>query len=475
MVSDTTLYAGYTVADVDDNVYGTVLIGNQRWMVENLKTTRLNDRTAIQNVTNNTEWANLETPGYCWYDNDEDTYKEPYGALYNWYVVETGNLAPAGWHIPSDAVLMPDAPHSSSSASQAKKEWQDDTIMQQYRESNLNSYNRYKEGSWDNGSGAGSIGYDTFEVLASLFIYVRNNPKNLVLITGHTDTSGDDPANFSLSKLRAESVYFLLTADKENWVSVCRQRSKVEDYQQILRYVNVQYDWDCDPGLIDNKHGNRTDAAVSNFQNRYNSEYNQSIIVDGRVGLQTWGAVFDVYRTRLAECLRIGQTSSTFPSLPFYQRCSIIACGEKFPVDQAEKDHYRSQKNRRVEILVFKQQYCPDLSCVNTSTGFCRNDCTRDTCIIYNPKAYRYTSIDPGMTGDMTTASTEDTVVIRECEAGPEPFFSQGYEDDDCDIDYGSDDAGEDPWAFFETFGEHDPAPLSRGNTEGRHEGRRVS
>jgi uncharacterized protein (TIGR02145 family) len=92
-----------TVADVDGNVYHTVKIGTQVWMVENLKTTKYNDGSSISLVTDNSAWGNLLTPGYCWYNNDEATYKTPYGALYNWYAVNTGELAPQGWHIPTDA------------------------------------------------------------------------------------------------------------------------------------------------------------------------------------------------------------------------------------------------------------------------------------------------------------------------------------------------------------------------------------
>jgi len=72
-------------------------------MVENLKTTSYNDGTAIPLVTDNTAWSNLSTPGYCWYNNDAATYKVTYGALYNWYTVNTGKLCPTGWHVPTDA------------------------------------------------------------------------------------------------------------------------------------------------------------------------------------------------------------------------------------------------------------------------------------------------------------------------------------------------------------------------------------
>jgi uncharacterized protein (TIGR02145 family) len=91
------------LADADGNSYNTVVIGTQLWMAENLKTTKLNDgTTAIANVTDNTAWSLLTTPGYCWYDNDEATNKPLYGAMYNWFTVNTGTLCPTGWHVPTD-------------------------------------------------------------------------------------------------------------------------------------------------------------------------------------------------------------------------------------------------------------------------------------------------------------------------------------------------------------------------------------
>jgi uncharacterized protein (TIGR02145 family) len=89
------------IADVDGNLYRTVTIGSQVWMAENLKTTKYKDNTAIPNIINNTEWINLSVPAYCWLGNDIQ-YKEVYGALYNWYTVNTGKLCPGGWHVPSD-------------------------------------------------------------------------------------------------------------------------------------------------------------------------------------------------------------------------------------------------------------------------------------------------------------------------------------------------------------------------------------
>ncbi len=86
----------------DGETYKTVKIGDQVWMAENLRTKKFNDGTEIPLVTDNSEWEALQTPAYCWYDNDEATNKATYGALYNWYTVETEKLCPVGWHIPSE-------------------------------------------------------------------------------------------------------------------------------------------------------------------------------------------------------------------------------------------------------------------------------------------------------------------------------------------------------------------------------------
>ena len=92
-----------TVSDAEGNSYKTVEIGSQVWMAENLKSTLFNDGQAIPLVAGGTDWVELSTPGFSWYNNDAVTYKNDYGALYNWYAVSTDNLCPTGWHVPSEA------------------------------------------------------------------------------------------------------------------------------------------------------------------------------------------------------------------------------------------------------------------------------------------------------------------------------------------------------------------------------------
>lgn len=53
-------------------------------------------------MTDNTLWATLSTPAYCWYNNNGGNYKDIYGALYNWSAINTRILCPTGWHVPSD-------------------------------------------------------------------------------------------------------------------------------------------------------------------------------------------------------------------------------------------------------------------------------------------------------------------------------------------------------------------------------------
>ena len=95
-------YSG-NVTDIEGNIYKTVTIGTQTWMAENLKTTKYNDGTDIPNVTDGTVWIDLTTPAYCWYNNEEADFKNMYGALYNWYTVNTDKLCPAGWHMSTNA------------------------------------------------------------------------------------------------------------------------------------------------------------------------------------------------------------------------------------------------------------------------------------------------------------------------------------------------------------------------------------
>jgi uncharacterized protein (TIGR02145 family) len=92
------------LTDIDGNTYQTVKIGKQIWTTENLRTVTFNDGTPIPHSVPISEWAHLTTPAYCFYENTTNTDSIlRFGALYNWYVVNTKKLAPKGWHVPTSA------------------------------------------------------------------------------------------------------------------------------------------------------------------------------------------------------------------------------------------------------------------------------------------------------------------------------------------------------------------------------------
>lgn len=89
-----------SITDTDGNIYTSITLGTQTWMVENLRTTKLSNGTPIPLVSDAAGWSALTTPGYCWYGNNETANKAAYGALYNWQAAV--NACPTGWHLPSD-------------------------------------------------------------------------------------------------------------------------------------------------------------------------------------------------------------------------------------------------------------------------------------------------------------------------------------------------------------------------------------
>jgi uncharacterized protein (TIGR02145 family) len=104
-----------TVTDADGNVYQTIKMGSQIWMLENLKTTKYNDGTPITLYTfeeYDINWGSLNNQEafYQWASTedlnnvvDEELPYDYYGAMYNHFAIESGKLAPNGWRIPSVA------------------------------------------------------------------------------------------------------------------------------------------------------------------------------------------------------------------------------------------------------------------------------------------------------------------------------------------------------------------------------------
>ena len=95
---------GPNIKDIEGRSYKTVFIGNQHWMADNLNTSKYNDGTKIQNLTNREDWSSCVIGSWVFYDNDP---KNAYlGKLYSWYTVSeehngNKNVCPSGWKVPS--------------------------------------------------------------------------------------------------------------------------------------------------------------------------------------------------------------------------------------------------------------------------------------------------------------------------------------------------------------------------------------
>ena len=90
------------MTDIDGNVYQTIIIGTQVWMAENLKVSHYRNGDNIPTGHSSSYWSNLSTGAYAVYNNDVIN-ADTYGYLYNWYAVDDSrNIAPEGWHVPTD-------------------------------------------------------------------------------------------------------------------------------------------------------------------------------------------------------------------------------------------------------------------------------------------------------------------------------------------------------------------------------------
>jgi uncharacterized protein (TIGR02145 family) len=113
--SNTINVPGPIVTDIDGNVYQSVTNCNQTWTKQNLNVSKYSDGTPIPQVQDETQWANLTTGAWCYFNNTTAN-GTTYGKLYNWYAVAgiydsasatnpalRKKLAPTGWHVPTDA------------------------------------------------------------------------------------------------------------------------------------------------------------------------------------------------------------------------------------------------------------------------------------------------------------------------------------------------------------------------------------
>lgn len=246
-----------------------------------------------------------------------------------------------------------------------------------------------------------SLDITGIKALAVVFKQFEFDPDVKMIVTGHTDTSGTPDFNFKLSDERAKNVLYLLTGMREEWAELCYNRHKVEDYQQIMKYFEPKLKCGCDPGKIDDNYGDKTREATKNFfiqLNPIDADKNFNKVNSDskhRWHKEVWEYVYDLYTKEMAEMLEISiadLNARRKADVKFIdEKNKFLGCGESFPIESKEKDNYRSQRNRRVELLFFDKDEIPEIKCpaVKNRTH------TEDECPLWRKFYFKPQYIDP--------------------------------------------------------------------------------
>jgi len=183
------------------------------------------------------------------------------------------------------------------------------------------------------------------DVLAACLRDAADLPAGCVLVTGH---------DAALSKPRADCIEALLTADRDAWLAVVQVHSRPADVQHLLAWAAGAFGWPCDPGGITDAWDAPTARAVRAFQGSYDADFEAGlfpqphgpaeILVDGIVGPQTWGAMFDAVQRALHP---VPQTPPANGSLGYIV---VDAQHQTYPVELAQIAAPNHDANRWVDL-----------------------------------------------------------------------------------------------------------------------------
>ncbi|MEO7033656.1 MAG: hypothetical protein ABI548_07225 [Polyangiaceae bacterium] len=241
-------------------------------------------------------------------------------------------------------------------------------------------------------------------VIAATLRFNEDHPGRTTLVAGHTDTTADPKFNQTLSEERAEVALAMLKGGSESrdvFSKLCNGRHSVADIKQILSWVASAFtglSFDCDPGPIDDN-GATLDRPVRQFQTDFNINRQAlgssaaALTVDGSVGALTWGGFFDCYEFALQQ--ELGETAANLSTLrkkitftdPDHE---FLGFSEYFPIEELGVDNFRSQANRRVELLFFEPGEEPDLAHAAADP---------QTSELYLPGLYERTPLPPSSSG----------------------------------------------------------------------------
>jgi|GEM_PF-2886883 len=255
--------------------------------------------------------------------------------------------------------------------------------------------------------------YAGIDLVALLFRQFEFSPERRALVTGHTDSSGTPEYNFTLSRRRARGILYLVQGFDEDWARNCFEAHTVGCCKEILKYVHAGRRWPCNPGEINNTGNRDFERATESFVNSYNSEYARpndleevsshaitELRRDSRHRWPTaiWEAVYQIYEKDLREAL--GMTSEELETFRFEkvefteESHEYVGCSYSFPMAERYEEDYRSETDRRVEVIFFPEAQAP-----SSETLACPSEIddlhTTEECRLWRERYLDRTYVDP--------------------------------------------------------------------------------
>ena len=206
-------------------------------------------------------------------------------------------------------------------------------------------------------------------VIRTCYLYARANPDKKLLCLGHTDRSGPPDYNLKLSKHRAQNLWALMMGKRDDWTALCVMKHVVRDYQLILKWIaNVRYWPECDPGPVDDDHGQGTSKALRAFKRRFKDAYGVSLADSAVVDKPTWDAFYKMYMTGLAGLMQMEESGlAKYRQVLNWLPPAWNGCGGSHPITADGAANYRSPVDRRVELLFFDPGDEPQLGACHPS------------------------------------------------------------------------------------------------------------
>lgn len=205
------------------------------------------------------------------------------------------------------------------------------------------------------------------QVLAKVIQYADSHSDEMLVIVGHTDESGSNEYNQSLSERRSRAVYAFLTFGLDashraeallEWDNLRRAGSgvtRLSDNWGTREYQYMLQDLGYYPATINGIHDSATDEAVRSFQS------DQGLTIDGDVGDQTWPLLIEKYLDQSQFAMAEDRFLENAKDACDSGSLKWLGCGERMPVSSTPRDCSSPawRPNRRTEILFVKVDTLP--------------------------------------------------------------------------------------------------------------------